>query len=147
MSNKYIWVLTEAGETRELFAELNKHTIDHLAALFFDEMEDEDDPDAPKSVEDVKEMIQNNVINSEDHTCDFYVYQLRRQVLNTTIDGTVWHKDPEFDVKQGTEVWEAGQRIVMGCDMAYAIEPVGYFTKRIDNPGLRGLEWIAWKLS
>lgn len=146
MNNKFIWVLTESGETHELFAELNEPTINRLAALFFDQLEDSDDEDAPKSIEEVKKRIQDEVLNGADHQADFYVYHLSRQPLNISIeDDTVWAEEPNFEVKSGAEIWELGERIVMGCDMSYAIAPIGYFTKKINKPGLRG-EWIARKL-
>lgn len=147
MKNKHIWVLTEAGETHEFFAELNEPTINRLATLFFDQLKDPDDEDAPKTIEEVKKRIQDEVINHPNHEADFYVYQLSRKPLNTTIDGTVWAEDPDFEVKPGAEIWELGDKVVMGCDMAYAIAPIGYFTRKINASGLRGLEWSTRKLN
>ncbi len=147
MNNKYIWVLTEAGETHELIAELSEPILNRLAALFFDQLEDPDDEDAPKSIPEVKQRIIDEVINAPVHQAYFSIYQLFRYPLNTSIeDGTVWAKDPDFEVKPGAEIWELGDRIVMGCDMRYAIAPIGYFTKKLNQPGLRGYEWIARKL-
>lgn len=148
MKNKHIFVLTEAGETHEVFAELTEPTINRLAALFFDQMEDPDDPDAPKNVEEVKQRILDEVLDSPDHQADFYTYQLSRHVLNRSIeDGTVWAEDPDFEVKPGAEVWELGDKVIMGCDMSYAIAPLGFFSKRLLMPGLQGYEWISRKLS
>lgn len=146
MNNKYIYVLTEAGETHELIAELDEPTINRLAALFFDQLEDPDDEDAPKSIQEVKQRIKDEVLNSPEHSAYFNVYQLSRQTLNKSIDtGYLWAEDQDFEVKPGAEIWELGDRIVMGCDMSYAIAPIGYFTKKIKKSGLWG-EWIARKL-
>lgn len=132
--HKEIWVLLEAGETIELIAELDDFTIERLAIRFFEEMEDPDDPDAPKSVEQVKEELRK-VIESEDHTGCFSVYELRLQELNALIDnGEVLFEDNEFEVKRGAKVYEAAYRIIMGCDMSYALDPIGYFTKKIELP-------------
>lgn len=147
ITNDHIWVLTDAEETEEIFASLNEATVDRLAALFYDLMEDECDPDSPKSAEDVKAMIVRDVIEGEEHSGYFSQYQLKRHELNTTVDGDIVCRAPEFKAEPGAEVWEAAERIVMGCDMAYALSPIGYFTQRLDSEALKGAEWIARKLS
>ncbi len=139
--NPYIWVLLEAGETHELFAELDDKTIDHIAELIFDVLEDEEDPEAPKEVAEVRDMIIDRVINSEEHDEAFSVYELRRQSLNVTAEGETLLEAPEFEVRRGAIVYEAATRITMGCDMCYALEPTGYFTEQIDSDRLRDAEW------
>ena len=147
MNNTNIWTLLEAGETRELYANLDDAVIDRLAMLFFDVMEDEDDPDAPEDVSQVREMIVNDVINGDDHSGCFSFYELRRQELNRTIDGDFAIELPDATVTRGSVVYEAAKRIIMGCDMSYALEPIGYFTKRIDSPELTDVEWREIVLS
>lgn len=134
MKNPSIWVLLQTEETLELIAALDDKTIDRLATRFFDEMQDDDDPSAPKDVEQVKDMI-TEVINSADKVGYFSTYELRLQELNVLIEGNMQLlQDYDFEVKRGATVFEAANRIVMGCDMCYALAPIGYFTKKIDLP-------------
>lgn len=147
MTNKHIWVLTDTSETTEIFASLTEETVIRLATLFYENMEDETDPDAPKSVQEVKTMIKKEVIEGEDHLGNFLQYQLSRQELNTLINGTVLFEDPEFIVEPGAVIYEAATRVVMGgCDLAYALSPEAYMSKKIADPALEGTEWIKWEL-
>ena len=142
MDKKFFWVLLEAGETKEVIATLDEKTIEKLAEMFYDEMEDEEDDDAPKSVADVKQMIIEDVCKGYEHHGYFLSHELYRQEINATVSGDVLYEDADFEVKGGNVVYEAAQRIVMGCDMAFALSPVGYFSRRIDNPILEGTEWV-----
>lgn len=146
MDKKYIWVLLEAGETKEIIATLDEKTIDRLAAMFWDEMQDEDDPHSPKSVDEIKVMIVENVVKGYEHHGYFLTHELYRQEINATVSGEILLEDADFDVKSGAVIYEAGQRIVMGCDMAYALSPIGYFSRHIDDPMLEGAEWIERRL-
>ena len=146
MDKKYIWVLLEAGETKEVIATLDEKTIERLAEMFYDEMEDEEDDYAPKSVEDVKQMIIEDVCKSYDHHGYFLTHELYRQEINATVSGDMLYEDADFEVIEGNVVYEAALRIVMGCDMAYALSPVGYFSCRVDNPMLEGTEWVERRL-
>lgn len=142
MNKKYIWVLLEAGETKDIFATLDEKTIDKLAAMFLDEMEDNDDPDSPKSLEDVKKIIIDDVVKGYDHHGYFMTHELYRQEINAAVSGDLLYEDADFEVKSGGVIYEAAQRIVMGCDMAYAISPIGFFSCRIDHPLLENCEWL-----
>lgn len=146
MKKQFIWVLLEADETKELIATLDDKTINRLAAMFLDEMEDEDDPDSPKNVEEIKAQILKDVVEGQEHLGLFLTYELYRQEINTTISGEVLYEDADFEVKRGSIIYEAAQRIVMGCDMSYALSPIGYFSHCIENPILEGAEWIERRL-
>lgn len=147
MNNPYIWVLLDAGETHELFAELNEATLTRLSSLFFETMEFEDDPESPKSEAEVKEMIIRNVIENEAHKGFFGAFELRRQELDTINDGKHILESPDFEPTRGIEIWEASRRIVMGCDMSYALDPIGYFSMQTDSPDLKEAEWRKIPLS
>lgn len=146
MNKKFIWVLLEAGETKEVIATLDEKTMDRLAAMLWDEMEDECDGGAPKSMAEVKKMILEDVVRGYDHHGYFLTHELYRQEINATVSGEVLYEDADFDVKSGAVIYESGQRIVMGCDMAYALSPIGYFSRRVDDPMLEGTEWIERRL-
>lgn len=146
MNNPYIWVLLDSGQTKELYAELDDETIDHVASILFDIMEDEEDPDAPKDIEDVKHMIRQDVIDGEEHAGYYMFYELRRQELNALIEGKAVCEDPEFKVEKGTEVFEAVMSIVMGCDMSCLQEPIGYFSKPPKELVTADLDWNVIKL-
>lgn len=145
--NHYIWVVLEAGETHELIAELDEKTIERLAEIFYDAVEDPEDPEAPKSVNEVADIIRQDALEGEVHEAYFSTYTLRRQELNTTVDGDTLLQDPDFEVKPGATVYEAAERIIMGCDMCHALDPMGYFTQEIKHPTLRGTEWHERNLS
>lgn len=143
MTNPSIWVLLQTEETLELIAELDEKTIDRLATRFFDEMQDDNDPSAPKNVEQVKDMIRE-VIDSDEKTGYFSTYELRLQELNVLVEGDVkLLEDLAFEVKRGATVFEAANRIVMGCDMCYALAPIGYFTKKIEFPEDDSVIWSS----
>ena len=146
MDKKFFWVLLEAGETKEVIATLDERTIGRLAEMFFDEMEDPEDDYAPKSVEDVKQMIVEDVVRCYDHHGYFLSHELYRQEINATVSGETLYEDGDFNVKKGAVIYEAAECIVMGCDMAFALSPVGYFSRRIDNPILEGTEWVERRL-
>lgn len=146
MKKEYIWVLLEAGETKEVIATLDEKTMDRLAAMLWDEMEDEYDGGAPKSMAEVKKMIHEDVVRGYEHHGYYLTHELYRQEINATVSGEVLYEDADFDVKSGAVIYEAGQRIVMGCDMAYALSPIGYFSRHIDDPMLEGAEWIERRL-
>ena len=146
MENRYIWVLLECGETKEVIATLDENTIDRLAAMFWDKMEDEDDAYAPKSMAEVKRMIIEDVVRDYDHHGYFLTHELYRQEINATVSGEMVFEDMDFEAKKGTIIYEAVERIAMGCDMAYALSPVGYFSNRIDDPLLEGAEWVERRL-
>ena len=146
MKQQYIWVLLEAGETREVIATLDEKTIERLAEMFYNEMEDEEDDFAPKSVAYVKKKIIEDVCRGYEHHGYFLTHELYRQEINVTVSGDVLYEDADFEVKSGNVVYEATQRIVMGCDMAYALSPIGYFSRRVENPMLEGAEWVERRL-
>lgn len=60
--------------------------------------------------------------------------------------GTVLFEDPEFEVKKGALIYEATTRVTMGCAMAYALSPIGNFTRKLDLPEFDQAEWIERRL-
>lgn len=145
--NPFIWVLLESGETQAVFANLTDEVITNLAVMFFDVMEDPDDQYAPRTSADVEQMIRKDVLESEDHTGSYNIYELRRWELNTLSSGEILINTPDLEIKSGSEIYEASIRIVMGCDMSYALEPVGFFTSKLPDSTLTGIEWHKRTLS
>lgn len=131
-----IWVLTETFETRALYAELDETTLRTIAELIFRVLEDEDDPDAPKSVEEVITLITDELATSENQSADFNIYTLSHMELEGM------GEDDSYKIERGCRVYEAANRITMGCDMAYVLSPIGYFAKKPDEADDFNIEWI-----
>ena len=140
--NKKIWVLTEAYETEALYAEMSEETLDEIAPKILFALEDELDSEAPTSLEETKQILREEVLEDEEHRGEYNVFWLGLRSLNTLEDGTVLHDDPGFEVKKGRVVYEAAIRMSMGCDMAYALEPIGYFTQKLNIPEFEDVEWV-----
>lgn len=141
-----IWVLTQALETEAIYSGINENVLDDLAAKFLDEVMDENDEDAPKTVDDIKRIIRREAIYGSTHSVDFGTYNLRLVELNVSENGYRIANDEQFKVVPGARIFEAAERVVMGCDMSYALSPYGYFTRKVDNPDFDKLEWIELEL-
>lgn len=141
--NASIWVLTNAGETENVFASLDDAALDIVAPIIFDWIEDENDPDMPKSVEETKQLLHRDLVENGGDEGPACVYMLKRTPLNTIVgEGSVLFEDPEFKAEKGAVIYEAVDRIIFGCDMNYALAPVGYFTRKVEIPDMPYVEWI-----
>lgn len=144
MNNKYIWALLETSETEKLYAELNNENLSELTETLYNSLKSMSD-DERLSYEGVEEAIMMNVIDGPDHSIDLGTHCLQRYKLNSLYDGNVMIDDTDFIPAKGAKIYEAAERINMGCDASYALTPVGYFTKKIDLPF--AVEWIERTLN
>lgn len=135
---KKVWVLTDAEETDSVYAELDVKTLNSIAAKVFSIVEDEDDPDAPKNEAELVSRMVSDLEASEDGRIDMCQYSLISVEL---ADG---NSHPDFKVEKGCKIFELAERVIMGCDMSYALSPVCYRLERVDDPALTGYEWIEW---
>lgn len=140
--NKKIWVLTETCETDALYAEMNEETLNEIAPKIFYALEDELDPEAPTSLEETKQILRAEVLEGEEHRGEYNVFWVGLRSLNTLENGTVLLDDPDFEVKKGSVVYEAAIRVSMGCNLAYALDPIGYFTQKLNIPEFEDVEWV-----
>lgn len=137
--NPHILVFTDAEETDRLFAEYDLETSAYVCNKLYDEWFFDDDR---ASIEGIDYGVQEQVVDNEPHCAEYGPFRFQRLHLNTLSNGTMVIEDPEFKVMKGAKVYEAAMRITMGCDMSYALEPVGYFTRKIESPEFENLEWI-----
>ena len=87
-------------------------------------------------MEEVVKLITESLASSENHSADFSVYTL----IQVELQGM--GEEDQCSIGKGSKVYEAAYRITMGCDMAYALEPQGYFVKKPDNVEDYSMEWI-----
>ncbi|MCM1163929.1 MAG: hypothetical protein NC339_06760 [Muribaculaceae bacterium] len=142
MENKYIWVLLRIEETYTVFAELGDSAIARIAEDVFEELVDDDDDEAPKSVSEVADLIREDILTHGLDDVQYSVYTLKRVPLNTIENSDITLDDSDFTLQKGASVFEAAEEKVEGCGMDYTVLPVGFFTKPIDHPNLMGLKWI-----
>lgn len=127
--NKKIFVLTDCYETHRLYASLTQESISEIADLLLP-LKDLYEEEATLTKADIEDIIQRSVIEDQEHCLDFSNYSLREYTLNTLIDnGTTIIDDEDFVPGSSATVYEAAHRIVLGCDLAYVLHPIGYFTR------------------
>ena len=142
MKNPYIWVLYDVFETDTLFSNLEGDNLDIATAMIHEHLVREEGSEAP-TAEEVKRIIINEVISGTQHSYQFIAYTLQREELNVGEENIRYTVDPEFKAEPGAKVFEAGQRIELGdSDLAYAIVPAGYFTKKLDHKDFDNIEWV-----
>lgn len=140
MDVKYIWALYDAFETERLYAEIDGDNLVELTERLNESETDRNDGEA-LTKEKLESIIKTEIADGTDLSLNFGCYTLQRCPLNVIFDGDVMFDDPEFVVEKGAKVYEAAQRVNLGCDASHALSPAGYFTRKPDLPG-GDLEWI-----
>ena len=144
MNNKYIWVLRDTFETEKLYAELNRENLSEITETLYKSLEAVCD-DERLSYEGVSAAIELEAIKGPEHSIDLGTHSLQRCKLNALDDGDVIIDDPDFVPVKGAKIYEAANRVNIGCDASYACFPVGYFTQKVNLPV--AVEWIEHTLN
>ena len=130
---KKIFVMTESGETHRLYAELNPENVSEIADILLPS-KDVYEEYSSLTKADLEALILRSMVENPEHSLDFSTFTLREYTLNTMIeDGSTIIDDESFVPAAGTTVYEIASRIVMGCDQAYALAPIGYFTRPVPS--------------
>lgn len=129
----YIWVLLDTEETDSVYPTLNDVAINEIASKIYPALEDPDDPEASKSVEELADTIKHDILDNGEDCVDYSVFRIKRYSLCNERGEEYFS---ETELKRGDTVFElAGEYKFGGCDQAYARVPLYFSTQRPSQEG------------